>query len=270
MFEPFRSFLYESSGIYFQDRNRDRLLRHIAQRMAATGKTDPAAYLSLLKSSPSGKGEQAAFFSQVTVNETYFFREEEQFAVFRDRILPHLYDERVKQRRKNVTIWSAASSSGEEAYSLAILMMEHFPVQMHFTKILGFDISSEAVEKARKGEYAEYSMRHCSESQRAKYFSKRGNAYVIRPDLRDMVTFEVGNLTDREMLKRLPPPDLILCRNALIYFDKASKERVLVNLASVLAPHGYLFLSQTETLFAAKVPFEMVHFFRAFGYRLKP
>ena len=268
-FAPFRSFLYEAAGIYFHDNNKERLLRHIAERMGATGKTDPLAYLSLLRGSRGPGGELWQFFNQVTVNETYFFREPGQFDILRDRVLPQLFQRRRDERRAGVTLWSAACSSGEEAYSLAILMKECFPGELATTKILGLDINSEVVDRARKGMYNEYSIRHCSEQQRSSYFKKSGNQFELVPYLRRLATFQIANLMDGTSLLGLGRPDLILCRNVLIYFDKASKSKVLHNLAGLLLPPGYLFLSQSEALFNIDHRFELVHFFKSFAYRVK-
>lgn len=268
-FEPFRTFLYEAAGIYFHDNNKDRLLRHVAERMQATGKQDPLAYLALLKVSRGSAGELWQFFNQVTVNETYFFREPSQFDILKDRILPQLFQRRRDERRPFVTLWSAACSSGEEAYSLAILLKECFPGELATTKIVGIDLSPEVVERAQKGLYSDYSTRHCTDQQRASYFKKAGNQYELVPYLRRLASFHVGNLMDPASLRTQARPDLVLCRNVLIYFDKESKAKVLHNLAAVLLPPGYLFLSQSEALFNIDHPFELVHFFKAFGYRLK-
>lgn len=268
-FETFRSFLYEAAGIYFHDNNKERLLRHIADRMQVTGKPDPQAYLALLKTSRGPGGELAQFFNQVTVNETYFFREPGQFDILRDKIFPQLFQRRREQAKPSVTVWSAACSSGEEAYSVAILLKECFPAELATTRIVGIDINSDVVEKAKKGLYSDYSVRHCTEQQKTSYFKKTGNQYELVPYIRRLATFQVANLMEPATLRVHPRPDLILCRNVLIYFDRESKSKVLHNLAGVLLPPGYVFLSQSEALFNVDHPFELVHFFKAFAYRLK-
>ncbi len=269
MFDEFREFLYETSGIYFGASNRVRLLSHVQARMKATGADDPKKYLEKLKRSPRTGGELVAFFNQVTVNETYFFREEIQFQVLKDKVLPDLYRARKEAGRPRVNIWSAACSSGEEAYSLAILIKESFPAELPHTSIVGFDINSEVIEKAKKGVYGAYSVRHCTEKQQSTYFKKKDGNYELVPYIRRLATFRVANFSETAELRSLPKPDLIFCRNVLIYFDKASKGRVLANLGAVIQPHGLLFLSNTETLFGVEHPFEMVNFFRVRGYRLK-
>lgn len=269
MFEAFQGYLYDSSGIYFSAQNRERLLTHVATRMEAVGEADPARYLALLKGGRGFGGERGEFFNQATVNETYFFREEPLFDVLRDKVLPRLYQERVKLRRKKVVIWSAACSSGEEAYSLAILVLESFAVQTHFTSIVGIDINSEVIRKAQAGEYNDYAVRSCSPKQKSVFFTKNGGRYQIRPDLKDFTTFERANLADEATLRHLPRPDLILCRNALIYFDKASKERVIRYFGATLQPNGYLFLGRTESLFGLDHPLDMVHYFKTAAFRPK-
>ena len=266
MFDAFRDFLYEAAGIYFSQRNRGRLLSHVASRMEATGNGDPRAYLALLQASRGPGSELWKFFNQVTVNETYFFREQAQYEVLRDKVLPELFE---RHRSGKVNLWSAACSSGEEAYSLAILIKEAFPGKLGQVSITGFDLNSEVIEQARRGEYSEYSVRQCSPEQRRSYFRKQDRSYVLVPYIRRLVSFHVANFMDPAQIRRLPPPDLIFCRNVLIYFDRDSKSRALHNLAGVLRPGGLLFLSQTETLFGVDHPFELVHFFRVCGYRVK-
>jgi chemotaxis protein methyltransferase CheR len=269
MFDAFQDFLYQTAGIYFPVQRKDRLLGHVAARMEATKRTDPAHYLSTLRTSQGIGSEQWAFFNQVTVNETYFFREEAQFAVFRDKILPRLLALAREEKRDKIQILSAACSSGEEVYSLAILVQEALPAENSRVSILGIDINSEVIDRARKGAYGEYSVRNCTPDQLKRHFEKAGPLYQLRPEVKRLVTFNVVNMADAAALRRLPRPDLVLCRNALIYFDRNSKAKVLANLAAVLRPHGYLFLSQTETLFDVEHAFEMVHFFKVYGYRLK-
>jgi len=269
MFPTFQDFLYQAAGIYFPVQRKDRLLAHVAARMEATKKADPAQYLSALKISQGPGSEQWAFFNQVTVNETYFFREEAQFAVLRDKILPRLFELARQEKRDKLHILSAACSSGEEAYSLAILMLEAFAAESSRVAIQGIDINSEVIAQAQKGLYGDYAIRNCTPEQLRRFFEKSGTSHQVRPELKRLVAFGVANMADPMALKRLPRPDLILCRNALIYFDRKSKARVLANLGAVVRPQGYLFLSQTETLFDVEHPFELVHFFKVCGYRLK-
>ncbi|HSH68439.1 MAG TPA: CheR family methyltransferase, partial [Deferrisomatales bacterium] len=112
-------------------------------------------------------------------------------------------------------------------------------------------------------------VRNCSPQQLRVYFTPEGDTYRVKPDLKQMVSFQVVNLIEAGSLRGLPRPDLILCRNALIYFDKESKRKVIQAFASVLQPHGTLILGRTESLFGLDHPFDLVHFLRSCGYRLK-
>ena len=269
LFPEFQSFLYEAAGIYFPLQNQERLLGHVQARMDATGKDHPRAYLTLLKASKGKGSEQWAFFNQTTVNETFFFRDDVQFAVFKDKLLPELLQLRRRNRQRKLNLLSAASSSGEEAYSLAILIQQQFPMEQNFVAITGVDINSEVIDKAQEGLYNRYSVRNCSPQQLGAYFTPEGDKYRVKPDVKQMVSFQVVNLADAGSLRGLPRPDLILCRNALIYFDKESKLKVIHAFASVLQPHGTLILGRTESLFGLDHPFDLVHFLRSCGYRLK-
>lgn len=269
MFPQFQSFLYEAAGIYFPLHNQERLLSHVQARMNALGQKNPREYLARLQSTGGPNSEQWAFFNQATVNETYFFRDEVQFGVLKDKLLPELLQARRKNRQRKLEIWSAASSSGEEAYSLAILIQEQFPMEQNFVGITGVDINTEVLQKANEGLYNRYSVRNCSPKQLQLYFTAEGDGYRVKPDVKRMVSFLRANLADSNTLRGLPTPDLILCRNALIYFDKASKLKVVTAFASRLPAHGYLILGRTESLFGADHPFELVHFYRSCGYRPK-
>ncbi|MDF1553461.1 MAG: protein-glutamate O-methyltransferase CheR [Deferrisomatales bacterium] len=269
LFPEFQSFLYEAAGIYFPLENRERLLGHVQARMDATGKRTPKEYLALLNTSRGRGSEQWAFFNQTTVNETFFFRDDVQFAVFKDKLLPELLQLRRRNRQRKLNILSAASSSGEEAYSLAILIQQQFPMEQNFVSITGVDINSDVIDRAKEGLYNRYSVRNCSPQQLGVYFTPEGDKYRVKPDVKQMVSFQVVNLIDPGSLRGLPRPDLILCRNALIYFDKESKLKVIQAFASVLQPHGTLILGRTESLFGLDHPFNLVHFLRSCGYRLK-
>ncbi len=266
-FNTFRNVLYEAAGIFFPDANSSRLLTHVATRMKAVGQSDPQAYLALLQRGRGPSSELAAFFNQVTVNETYFFREIEQYDVLRDRVLPQLFEQRRSAGRDKVNIWSAACSSGEEAYGIAILLREHFPGELSRISVTGFDINSQVIDQARRGAYGSYSVRHCSPEQLTTHFRKEGELCQLLPEVRRLVTFQVLNMSDAHQLRLLPPPDLILCRNALIYFDKSSKAQVVANFRARIRPDGYFLLSRTESLFGIEHGFKLVNLFRVVTYR---
>ncbi len=180
----------------------------------------------------------------LTTNETYFFRDQHPFETLRKVVIPELVKKRQAERR--LRFWSAACSTGQEPYSLAILLREYFPdlVSSWRIEILASDISESALEKARKGVYNQIEVnRGLPVSFLVKYFKQVGAHWEISEEIKRMVTFRKINLIEP---LRVGPFEVILCRYVLIYFAQAMKKRVWDNLCRVLAPGGYLFLGATE------------------------
>src|SRR3712207_6142927 len=176
-------------------------------------------------------------------NETSWFRDREPFTALTDVVLPELVKSRSAQRK--IRIWSAASSSGQEAYSLAITLQEALPAGWSY-EIMGTDISTAMVERAEKAEYSQVEVnRGLPASQLVQYFERAGAHWRITPALRRNVSFRLMNLT--APLPAMPPFDVIFLRNVLIYFDVATKKTVLRNVARLLRPDGWLFLGAAET-----------------------
>ncbi|HFC98315.1 MAG TPA: protein-glutamate O-methyltransferase CheR [Thermosulfurimonas dismutans] len=180
----------------------------------------------------------------LTTNETYFFRDQHPFEALRKVVIPELVKKRQAERR--LRFWSAACSTGQEPYSLAILLREYFPdlVSSWRIEILASDISESALEKARKGVYNQIEVnRGLPVSFLVKYFKQVGAHWEISEEIKRMVTFRKINLIEP---LRVGPFEVILCRYVLIYFAQAMKKRVWDNLCRVLTPGGYLFLGATE------------------------
>ncbi|EDP73731.1 CheR family methyltransferase [Hydrogenivirga sp. 128-5-R1-1] len=185
--------------------------------------------------------------SNITVNETYFFREEYQFEVLVNNILPDLNDR--KDRNSSINILSAPSSTGEEVYSIAIYIMEEGNmVHERDFMLLGIDIDSKAVEKAKAGIYTERSVYKVPPIILQKYFIKTGKYYKVKDFLRQAVNFKVVNVLDKYSMKKLGKFDVIFSRNMLIYFEEKSRLEVLTNFYSILNDNGYLFLGHAERI----------------------
>ncbi len=182
----------------------------------------------------------------MTTNETYFFRDQHPFEALRKVIIPELKQLRAKE--KQLRFWSAAASTGQEAYSLAMLIHEYFPDLLSWRiEILATDISKEALKKAQQGVYSQIEVnRGLPVTFLVKYFKQNGSKWVISDKLRRMVTFRRLNL-----IEPLPPSlgkfDVVFCRYVLIYFSPQDKAKVLQNIAKVMKPKGYLFLGATES-----------------------
>jgi chemotaxis protein methyltransferase CheR len=238
-------FLYRQTGMLFGETKRYYIERRVDDRMAATGSPSFSTYFNLLR---ADSAEREALINAFTVNETYFYREEHQLACLSRDLLPDL----IKTRRPGdkIRIWSAPCSTGEEAYSIAIWLLENWRmVDAYNVEIVGTDIDTRALEAARAGLYGERALQRLPEALRQSYFeSAKRHRWQIIKDLRESVTFTPANLIDGQSLVGQGQFDVIFCRNVLIYFDDASRLTAAHNLFDRLAPGGYLCLGHTESM----------------------
>lgn len=186
-----------------------------------------------------------AITEAMTTNETFFFRDQKPFDQFKSIVLPHIL--RVRDSKKSLRIWSAASSSGQEAYSLAMLLSEEAAKMPGWRiDIVGTDLSVEMVEKAKRGEYNQFEVqRGLPVTLMVKYFRQDGDKWVISDKIRSMVQFRQMNLLNEWGLGNF---DIIFCRNVLIYFDAPTKGKIFQRMSDILAPDGALFLGGAETV----------------------
>ncbi|HEY7274036.1 MAG TPA: protein-glutamate O-methyltransferase CheR [Actinoplanes sp.] len=208
---------------------------------------------------------QRSIVDALTTNETSWFRDREPFTALTDVIVPELIRTRAGTRK--VRVWSAASSSGQEAYSLAITLQEALPPGWSY-EILGSDISNEMIKRAQIGEYSQVEVnRGLPAPQLIQYFERNGAHWRVAPALRRNVSFRLLNIT--APLPPMPPFDVIFLRNVLIYFDVATKKAVLRNVARLLRPDGWLFLGAAETTIGIDDNYERVAAGRTSAYRLR-
>lgn len=230
----------------------------------AVGAASVADFLADLQRWPNPAHERK-IVDALTTNETSWFRDREPFSALADVVLPELVKSRAAARK--VRLWSAASSSGQEAYSLAITMQEHLPPGWSY-EILGSDISTEMIARATAAEYSQIEVnRGLPASQLVQYFERAGAHWRITAALRRDVSFRVMNLT--APLPPLPQFDVIFLRNVLIYFDVATKKYVLGNVARLLRPDGWLFLGAAETTIGIDDNYERVAAGRTSAYRVR-
>lgn len=228
------------------------------------GAASVTAFLADLQRRPNLE-HQRRVIDALTTNETSWFRDREPFTAVTGVVLPELIKARGAGRK--VRFWSAASSSGQEAYSLAITLQETLPPGWTF-EILGSDISTEMVKRAQTGEYSQVEVnRGLPATQLVQYFERAGAHWRILPALRRNVDFRLMNLTTT--LPSMPPFDVIFLRNVLIYFDVSTKRTVLRNVARLLRPDGWLFLGAAETTIGIDDNYERVAAGRTSAYRLK-
>lgn len=205
-----------------------------------------------MKSSPN-----SALVSDVidamTTNETSFFRDIRPFEALRTDILPDLI--KAKGGDRSLTIWCGACSTGQEPYSIAMTIAEHFPELASWqVRIIGTDLSPTVVKQAERGVYTQLQVnRGVPAPLLIKYFDRKGMEWHIKPEIRRRVEFRTANLVAQ--WPTMPTVDLVMLRNVLIYFDNPSREAILRKAASVMAPHGHLLLGSTESTIGLNVPF---------------
>ncbi len=208
-----------------------------------------------------------AVVEAMTTNETSFFRDGLPFDAFRLHVMPDLVARRAAERR--LTLWSAASSTGQEAYALAMLLREHFPQLASWTvQFVASDLSTDVLAKARAGRYSATDIgRGLPPALLARYFRQDGDEYEVSADLRRMVDFRQINLL--EAWPTLPKFDVVFVRNVLIYFNPQTKQRVLGRIRGTMRPDGYLFLGAAETTMGIDDAFEKGPLERSGCYRLR-
>ncbi len=234
-----------------------------------------SSYLELYQKAKSDPNRllEKKIIDAVTTNETLFFRDKSPFEMFRYKVMPDLIDKRTAQTSGlmpiNIRIWSAACSTGQEIYSLAIILKELIPDQKKYRiKLLGTDISSEAVAQASYGKYNKFEIeRGLDKNMLQRYFISNGDSWKIRDDIRAMAVFQKRNLM--ESFTGIGQFDVIFCRNVAIYFSLEDRKKLFERLADVLAPDGYLIIGSTESLTGVCSLFEPQRHLRALFYQLK-
>ncbi len=242
-FRHLRDFIHEKSGIYIPDTKKYLLENRLLRRLEEKKLKSYEDYLYLIKYSGNGD-EIAGLFDVVTTNETYFFREPRQFDVFIGHVVPSI----VSAGAKGIRVWSAACSTGEEPYTIAILFNEHRETRLLRKEIIGSDISKGVLEAAKRSVYSSYAVRNVPEEYLKKYFRNSGNVYSLDPKIKTMVKFLNINLVDEKQVRTLRNLDVVFCRNVLIYFDDKNKRKAVSLIYDSLKPKGYLFIGMSESL----------------------
>jgi|YNPMSStandDraft_1061717.scaffolds.fasta_scaffold00017_35 chemotaxis protein methyltransferase CheR len=267
-FNELRNFIYDQCGIYYTDNKKYLLEARVAKRIASNKLSSFEDYLTFLRS-PMGRNELNELFDAITINETYFFRAPQQFEAFETHIVPEILATRQNLFNPVFRIWSAAASTGEEAYTLAIIVAEKLkPIypRVQF-QILASDINKSVLEQARQGVYKEYSVRNIPQHLLKKYFTQQGGNYILNDEIKQMVKFMNINLYDAQQMRTVTNCDVIFCCNVLIYFDMPSKQQVVTHLYNSLNKGGYLFIGYSESLHGISKAFKLVHFPKAMAYQ---
>lgn len=251
-----RHLVYEKTGIFFDEKKDYYIRNRLAQRMEKTrAGTFPEYYGRL-----ADDGEELqCLIEAMTVNETYFFRDFQQLQGFAEKTLPRLSAAKRARGESVMRGWSAACSTGEEAYTLAIILREMLPQDWNWQiRVDGTDIDRKVLDFARLGIYGERSMKDTPLAYRERHFHvETGPRWRVKESLKSHVTFEQVNFVDRQAMRTRKGYDFIFCRNALIYFDDESRRRVVNMLYDALVPGGYLFLGHSESVGRITAAFQL-------------
>ncbi|HET6363726.1 MAG: CheR family methyltransferase [Nitrospirota bacterium] len=248
IFRLLRDFIHGYCGIYFDDGSKFLLERRLMRRLEQRQLRSFEEYYHFLRYDRKREEELAVLVDNLTTNETYFFRESPQLRAFSEEILPELRE--TLADRKVIRIWSAGCSTGEEPYTIAILLLESGDWWRDWqVEILGSDINQRVLHTARKGVYKKSAHRVTSPEMLAKYFieEEKGN-YRIADRVRELVSFSYLNLLDPYKTSLISNMDIIFCRNVIIYFDKEAKKKVIESFYEKLRKGGYLLLGHSESL----------------------
>lgn len=256
VFRMIRDFISDTCGLYFDDNMQYKLEDRLNRRLKIHHMNDFREYYRFLRYSEKRNDELREIMDILTVNETYFFREQEQLAAFSKKILQEL-KERNKDKKK-INIWSAGCSTGEEPYTIAMLIIEDGGFNGWKINILGTDISERVLKAAREGVYKKNSFRTTNPYFINAYFQKQLNEdQKISDKVKKLVTFSRLNLFDILKIKLIGEIDVIFCRNVLIYFNRDARKDVIENFHETLVEGGYLLLGHAESLINISTAFRL-------------
>lgn len=263
-----RDLIYQVAGIFHPDSKLYFLLDRCKRRMTSLQLSTVASYLDVLTIKGDRDRELQLLLNEITVGETCFFRNYPQLDAFRKFVLPELMKEKERLSYRRLRIWSAGCSTGEEPYTLAIILLEELQARRinWQIEIIATDINERSLAKAQEGLYSSYSLRNLKPAILEKYFTPQDGQFLVRDEPRALISFQHLNLLDDRRLMFLRGLDVIFCCNVLIYFDAQSKRRMIQHFYSMLQPQGYLFLGHAESLFGINDDFHLVHYPGATSY----
>ena len=264
-FRLLRDLVHRHSGLWFRDDAMYLVERRLSPRLQALGLPDFEAYHRHLLFSPERTEELEGAVELLTTNETYLFREPLQLGAFRNEILPRLAHELAPRRQ--LRILSAGCSTGEEAYTIAVLVKESGLFEGWAVEIVGADLSRRCLAQAKLGAYPESAFRSPEAEVLRRWFELRGGKWVVDEELRRSVRFQRENLVSPRALASVSLLDVVFCRNVLIYFDGDARKRALHRLYERMRPGGWLLLGHSESLLGLTADFELEHLREDLVYR---
>ncbi len=252
-FRLLRDMVESHCGLNFEEDTQFVMERKLRSRLEALGLDDFSTYYELLRENPA---EMDQAVEVLTTNETYFFREYYQLEAFAKQVVPRIMEANAASKR--IAVWSAGCSTGEEVYTVAMLLASNPTLREWDVRVFGSDISRRVVQHARRGIYGTSSFRAMPRVY-SKYFREVSGGREVLPEIRARCHFGRLNLLDGDRSAIVGSVDAIFCRNVLIYFDQEARRRVIRTLYDRLVPGGYLMLGHSESLLRSATEFELVH-----------
>jgi chemotaxis protein methyltransferase CheR len=264
-FLKFKEFFYRRTGIHFEDSKRYFVDKRLAERIGATCTGNFHGYFTMLRFQASGE-ELQLLTNAMTVNETYFLREEYQFRCLVDSILPEIV--RLRSISRPIRIWCIPSSSGEEPYSIAMYLLENWPgINEWDVEIISSDIDTNILRRASQARYSARSVQNVPAPWLRKYFRSEGDEYQLLNEVRQTVEFTRVNLAEPEDTVKYREFDIIFCRNLLIYFDDLSRKTAVDTFYEALNPGGFVCLGHSESMSRISSLFRVRKFPEAIVYQ---
>uniref|UniRef100_I2PZF0 protein-glutamate O-methyltransferase n=1 Tax=Desulfovibrio sp. U5L TaxID=596152 RepID=I2PZF0_9BACT len=261
-FAQLRDFIYAQSGIYVADNRKYLVENRLAARLKELNLKSFSEYHAFLQYDASRRQELNRLFEVITTNETSFYRNPPQLKVFQDMVVKDVLDKIRAQKQKRLRIWSAGCSTGEEPYTIAIILHEVLRTEIGAwdIRITANDLSEAVLTQARGAVYSEYSLRTTPKEIVSRYFTPDGQVFKLKPEVKRLVTFGQINLSDRNQLKRVERSHIVFCRNVIIYFDDEMKKNVITAFYDNLLPGGQLLIGHSESLHNISRAFRPKHY----------
>ena len=259
-FHLLRDCVYSHCGIFFDSDSKYLLEKRLARRLVALNQSSFRDYYHYLKYNRRKDQELMDIMDILTNNETYFFREAYQLKAFTDEVIPELLQRKSSSGNRSLRIWSAGCSTGEEAYTIAMLLHGMMQLRGWKVEIVGTDISQRVLQHARRAVYGKSAFRATDDKYVKRFFIEQDDGFKVCNEIRDFVTISHLNLFDSNRMAMLGKMDLIFCRNVIIYFDLAAKKRVVGSFFTTLYEGGYLLLGHSESLMNVTTHFTLRHF----------
>ncbi len=257
-FQLFREIIYRETGIHISEKKRNLVVARLSKRLRALNLQTFSEYYEYLNNSSDTRDEINNLINRITTNKTDFFREKHHFDYLTNEVFPAYIEEAKKGRERRLRIWSAGCSSGEEPYTIAMVVAEAFKVERGWDlKILATDLDTDVLMRAISGVYTSQQITPVPIGYLSKYFVRSTQGYEVSPHIKAMVSFRKLNLMDT-LFPMKKPFDIIFCRNVMIYFNDETKQDLIKKYHSHLKDNGYMFVGHSESLMHMKHLFKFL------------